>query len=315
MSGYPSRRPVSPLGGYYDTREVRPSAYDRERDAANLNRYGTISGNTRPPVGHPSEPRHRDTSLLQHTHRPGDILGRSPPPRNTPFDELDMLDAAARRSSRRSPPQPPIPRRSSRRPRANPQPEEMLPADEILGTGSGSRRGQYPFGLYGGSRRYESHSYGSERRGPWNLALNTLLAAQNLSEQNGGCRYNSKRKAYQDRMPRSLASPTEGPREAKDLQVAPSSPSVIFSLRRQFMEKLLKHRKRRTDTSVPVSQVDGIKIDEGGKTTEYSQELERSLSYEDYLIHTRPRDVWLPLDPSVSPSDPASKAAVKASQS
>ncbi|KAI5368293.1 hypothetical protein Slin14017_G033290 [Septoria linicola] len=56
MSGHPSRRPVSPVGGgYYDVREVRPDNYERERDADNLNRYGTIRRTNGPPVGHPSE--------------------------------------------------------------------------------------------------------------------------------------------------------------------------------------------------------------------------------------------------------------------
>lgn len=56
MSGYPySRRPVSPMGGYYESREIRPDGYERQTDASNLSRYGTIRRTNGPPAGHPSE--------------------------------------------------------------------------------------------------------------------------------------------------------------------------------------------------------------------------------------------------------------------
>ncbi|KAF2213304.1 hypothetical protein CERZMDRAFT_96963 [Cercospora zeae-maydis SCOH1-5] len=385
MSGYPSRRPISPVGGYYDVREVRPSTYDRARDMANLNRYGTPSNPDGRSVGYPSERTYPDlgrdrrdedrymppgvdiTSLdrsllsrsppprytpppaysparpsgrsavphrsspLRDNHsssrrtaglqpdlgtmagesRPYDIFDRPPPRRNAPIDDLDILDAAARRSSHRSPPPPPAPRRSV---------AEVIIVSILLGrtvalgvltlarTVLSNADLDNETSLF--EARFESCFIirlfvlaTCDHAKAMSLARNNLLAVMHKYFCIERCLQIQLEAfpKYQDKMPRSLASPTEGIREANDLPVAPSSPSTKSSLRRRLIEKVLKHKKARTDTSVPVPQVDGIKAEERGKTTDHSQEWERSLSYEDYLIHTRPRDVWLPLDPSVSP--------------
>lgn len=115
-------------------------------------------------------------------------------------------------------------------------------------------------------------------------------------------------------MPRSLASPTEVHSGGRDSAVSLSSPSARPSSRRRFLDRVLGKKTRPSDI-LPASEAPGAANDQTSKKNDRDLQLERSLSYEDYLIHTRPRDVWLPLDPSVSPSDPAFKAAVKASQS
>lgn len=43
------------MGGYYESREVRPDSYEQQRDTSNLRRYGTIRRTNGPPVSHPSE--------------------------------------------------------------------------------------------------------------------------------------------------------------------------------------------------------------------------------------------------------------------
>ncbi|CAK1361515.1 hypothetical protein CB0940_03121 [Cercospora beticola] len=239
MSGYPSRRPVSPMGGYYDVREVRPSGYERERDAQNLTRYGTPrraddqpsryiserrqpesrtrryeedygaagidlstfgggpgssyggglssrAGNAYPyspppaysslrsndsvyaprrssPVREDRSSSRRtaypmaDLSSLSGESRPFDSFARRPPPRPSPMDELDLLDAAARRSR---------PSTHHRSPRRSPLGSDMPTAEEFAAVNYG-RGNYYPTGPYDGSRQPSSRSYRSERRPPW----------------------------------------------------------------------------------------------------------------------------------------------------
>ncbi|PPJ50850.1 hypothetical protein CBER1_07267 [Cercospora berteroae] len=325
MSGYPSRRPVSPMGGYYDIREVRPSGYERERDAENLTRYGTPRRANDQPSRYTSERRHPESRTRRYEEdygaagidlstfgggpgssyggglssragnaypyspppayssvrandtgyaprresRPFDSFARRPPPRPSPMDELDLLDAAARRSR---------PSTHHRSPRRSPLGSDMPTAEEFAAVNYG-RGNYYPTRPYDGSRQPSSRSHRSERRPP------------------------------------CLASPTEGHGEGRDLQLVSSNSSARPSLKQRILNRVLKNKKTRPSDILPASEATGAANDQTSKSNDKDLQSERYLSYEDYLIHTRPRDVWLPLDPSVSPSDPAFKAAVKASQS
>lgn len=143
-------------------------------------------------------------------------------------------------------------------------------------------------------------------------------------------------------MPRSVAtSPAEeSSRKPQDLRVhvvepAPPTRAVAAaaassSLRERFLDRLGRRHKKKEKNLKTLSSQDASSTSSttfGMVESPQSRQivdadvdgddvrLKRSLSYEQYLIHTRPRDIWLPLDPSVSPSDPAFKAAWKDARS
>lgn len=143
-------------------------------------------------------------------------------------------------------------------------------------------------------------------------------------------------------MPRSVAaSPAEeSSRKPQDLHVhivEPAPPTRVTaaaaatsSLRQRFLDRLGRRHKKKKNNLKSLSSEDVSSTSSttfGRRESPQSRQigdtdvdgddvrLERSLSYEQYLIHTRPRDIWLPLDPSVSPSDPAFKAAWKDARS
>ncbi|USW50107.1 hypothetical protein Slin15195_G034260 [Septoria linicola] len=110
-------------------------------------------------------------------------------------------------------------------------------------------------------------------------------------------------------MPRSLAAPQKDERESKDLKVVEPVPREKVSLRRRFLDRLTKHKASSTQHRYfPTDLSEDMPVVNDQKTGSETQ-LQRPLSYEGQLIYTKARDVWLPLDPSVSPSDPSFKVA------
>lgn len=139
-------------------------------------------------------------------------------------------------------------------------------------------------------------------------------------------------------MPRSVAaSPAEeSSRKPQDLRVhvvepaPPTRAAAASSLRQRLIDRLGRRHKKKKKNLQTLSSEDASSTSSttfGRRESPQSRQigdadvdgddvrLKRSLSYEQYLIHTRPRDIWLPLDPSVSPSDPAFKAAWKDARS
>lgn len=139
-------------------------------------------------------------------------------------------------------------------------------------------------------------------------------------------------------MPRSVAaSPAEeSSRKPQDLRVhvvepaTPTRAAAASSLRQRLIDRLGRRHKKKKKNLQTLSSEDASSTSSttfGRRESPQSRQigdadvdgddvrLKRSLSYEQYLIHTRPRDIWLPLDPSVSPSDPAFKAAWKDARS